>query len=385
MKKVGLLLTIFSTHTHEAMRGIATYAGRYGAWQIYTRPQTTFGFLPDLEHADLDGLIAYQQPHTDVEPLLRRGVPVVNMSTRVVPLPQVSVVSDSQALGRLGAAHLLERGFRKLAFCGFENEPFSRDRLLGFQAGVREAGLELAVWLDPGGPSAAPWPAERLAALDRWLRSLPAPVGVMACNDTWGQQVLAACSRAGLTVPEQVAVLGIDNDDVICNLTNPPLSSIDRNVYQLGYEAAALLDRLMAGEAPPTTPMLLPPRRVVARRSTDVLAIEDEQVREAVAFIRANYASPIAVKHVCDAVTSARSSLLRRFQHQLGTSPARLINQHRINQARELLVETDADMPSIATACGFANANHFSTVFRRLAGMPPTQYRKESRGQNVQS
>jgi LacI family transcriptional regulator len=213
----------------------------------------------------------------------------------------------------------------------------------------------------------------------RWLGSLRRPVGVLACNDLRGLHVLEACEHRGLRVPDEVAVVGVDDDALLCELSDPPLSSVISNPERIGYEAAALLDRLMAGEGAPFEEMLVPPLGVTTRLSTDVLAIDDERVVAAVRYIRANACHGISVGDVIDHVAMSRTTLDRRFLRYLGRSPQAEIRAAQLGRARELLAETDHPIHRIAELVGFKHTEYFHYAFRREYGRTPGRFRREAR------
>jgi len=214
--------------------------------------------------------------------------------------------------------------------------------------------------------------------LVQWLRSLTRPAAVFACNDVRGRQVLTACLRAGLSVPDDVAVLGVDNDDVICDLSAPPLSSVEPDTKRIGYEGAALLDRLMAGKLPPEEAILIPPKGIHIRQSTDVVALDDRDVVTALRYIRNHACDGITVDDVAQQTAISRATLDRRFQRALQRSPKTEIDRIRVNRAKRLLVETEYKIAAIATMTGYAMAPQFVTAFKRLAGFTPGKYRERA-------
>jgi LacI family transcriptional regulator len=212
-----------------------------------------------------------------------------------------------------------------------------------------------------------------------WIKRLPKPVGVMACNDIRGQQVLNACRAVGVTVPDELAVLGVDNDDVLCELSDPPLSSIVPNSERIGYEAAALLDRMMSGTRVDAEPIYVEPAGVVTRRSTEVLAIDDRHIANAVRYIREHACEGIDVSDVLGAVPLSRSALERRFSGALGRSPKEEILRVRLSRARQLLSETKFSMSLIAEKIGLEHPEYFNVIFKKKIGVTPGQFRAQSR------
>jgi len=365
----------------DVLHGIAQYTRgrRGGAWSIYLE-QEPAERIPNLKTWHGDGMIVAIRSRKLAAALAELPVPIVAMGGLAAGWPFPNVSSDSAATGRMGAEHLLDRGFTQFAYCGLAATVvthYSADREAPFVERVRERGYP-CVSYKARRATARSWDGLQ-ADLAAWLGSLDKPVGVMACNDTHARHVLEACRKAGLDVPDDVAVLGVDNDALMCELSNPPLSSIDLAADAIGYQAAALLDRLMAGQAAPGEPVLLAPRGVVARHSTDVLAMEDRDVARAVRFIREHAWEGIGVDDVVDDVPLARRALERRFRRILGRSPHAEIRRVQIARAKELLARTELTVERVARQSGFQYVQYMRQVFRRETGMTPGQFRRRSR------
>jgi LacI family transcriptional regulator len=281
-------------------------------------------------------------------------------------------------IGRMAADHLLDRGFQQFAFCGFTGHEWSRKRADGFVKRVRSAGFPCVPYESPwGGPDAPAWEKEQ-AAIGRWLTMLSKPLGVMACNDVRGQHVLDACQRSGICVPDEVAVVGVDDDEVLCELCNPPLSSVTPNAQRIGYEAAALLAQLMAGAAPDVQEQLIEPVGVTTRQSSDVLAIDNPQIAAAIRHIREHACRGLSVPELLKYVPLSRTVLERQFRKYLGRSPQAEIRAVQLKRARELLVQTDMGLRHIARLVGFEHPEYLSVVFKRESGETPGEYRRRA-------
>jgi LacI family transcriptional regulator len=213
----------------------------------------------------------------------------------------------------------------------------------------------------------------------RWLRSIPKPVGVLACNDIRGIQVLDACRRINLPVPEQCAVLGVDNDPNLCEIADPPLSSIDQDEEKTGYEAAALLERMMQGEKVSNEETLVPPLGVVTRSSTDSVAVEDADLAKALRYIRLNACNRISIDDVASHIGLSRRALQRRFKVQLGRTPSDEITAMQLQRIRQMLTETDLKLQVVAERAGFHYVSHLSSFFKSHMAMTPGQYRRQAR------
>jgi len=291
--------------------------------------------------------------------------------------------SNDEVVARLAFEHLVERGFRCLAYCGYGGATYSERRLQFFRCCCADAGLDCHTYqsLRPLGDTGLSLREQQARLFEtelfHWLRQLPRPIGVMASNDMRGQQVLNGCRELGIAVPEEIAVLGVDNDELLCELSNPPLSSVDPDTGHIGYRAAELLDRMMDGSAAPPPETLLAPRGVVARQSTDVLAIEDADVAAAVRFIRKHACEGIDVGDVIAPLAVSRRSLERRFRKFLERTPNEEITRVQIQRVQELLSDTDLPLGTIAHMAGFRHAEYMSLVFRRHVGQLPRDYRKQ--------
>jgi len=271
--------------------------------------------------------------------------------------------------------HLLDQGFRHFAYYAPMTLSFVEDHHQIFVRLLAELGYTCSLLPAYGGkrPSAG-W-QKRQRKLERWIRDLPKPVAVLAWTGRRGREVIYACRALGLSVPEQVAVLGADDDTLLCETCNPPLSGVALTSEQIGFEAAALLDRMLHGAKAPAEPMLIAPARGVVRQSTDTLAIDDEDLARAIAFIRVNAARPVQVSDVLREVSISRRSLDRRFQQVLGRTPAQEIRRVHLERAKRLLADTDVPVPKVAAASGFGSREYLARAFKLETGLSPRQYR----------
>jgi LacI family transcriptional regulator len=294
------------------------------------------------------------------------------------PLSRVSEIRpDSHAAGRLAAEHLIERGFREFAFCGYPGENWSRRREEGFCERLQESGFRSHVY-PPRRKVRMAWYREQ-PAVTAWLESLPKPVGVMACNDVRGRQIIDACMTGKMHVPNDVAVVGVDEDRLLSEFSNPPLSSVALNAEQAGYRAAELLDGMMSGRVKQQQLILVEPLWVVARPSTDVIAVDDRDVAKTLMYIRDHAKRPIGVLDAVKHSAMSRRALEIRFHRSLGRSIRDEIERVRLNWAKQLLVETNLPVQKIADNAGFNSVSYLSKVFRRATGTTLTQYRHDRR------
>jgi LacI family transcriptional regulator len=380
---VALLLPVRSDYLYQIIAGITDFSKAHRFWRCSVE------CLGDIQLADLkpgiqlDGIIGYLQRLTAPElPRLLKacGVPAVDVSptTECSDFPQVA--PDDELAGRMVARYFLERGFRHFGYCGFREGPFSHARQAGFVSEIEKAGFTCSVYLNH---DMLEWNNYRERGdkelIASWLQTLPKPAAVMACADWRARHLLMGAEIAGFRVPEEISLVSVDDDAIFCQVLDPPLSSAPLDPRRIGYEAAAILARLMAGKSVPDGPVLIPPRPVITRRSSDVFAIKDHRVAQSVRFIWQHVAEPIGVSDVVEASDVSLRSLQLRFKRELGRSVHGEIFRVRIERAKRLLAETNLTMPKIAEACGFAAADQLSRAFRRETGQTPTAYRVAQR------
>lgn len=382
-RRVALLIETSRGYARGLVRGVAQYVQEHGHWTIDFTPRGLSDPPPLwLRGWRGDGILARINDYRMAEAILSTGAPVVDLRRVLVDLGVPTVGPDDRAVAQLAWEHLREHGFRHFAVCGMPRglQPPMDRRQEYFRQLVQAHGYGCqSFYLRPRRHSSEAWEEEqeRLAA---WIAKLPKPVAIYTCNDDYGMQVLDACRRAGVLVPDAVAVLGVGNDECLCHVANPPLSSVDLDAERIGYRAAELLDRLMAGKPPPKQPLLIPPRGVVARASTDVLATEDEDVVRAVRFIREHACQGIRVADVLQHVAISRAALEPRMKAVIGRTIAQEIRHRQIERVKELLRETDMPLKQIALRTGFRYPEYMIRAFRHVTGMTPKQYRKTDGG-----
>jgi LacI family transcriptional regulator len=331
-----------------------------------------------LRDCGADGVIAPDAREN--KELLETGLPAIVYRVARKRIPHLPVIiADNATIGRMAAEHLLERGFRHFAYCGLKNRPWSRERSESYTGRIRQAGLEPHVFYISSRLGSWRSFEGQQHGLTEWLKALPRPVGLMAGNDVCGSYVIEACRIAGLQVPDEVAVIGVDNDELVCDLTDPPMSSIALATQKAGYEAAELLDRLMAGEKMAGQNILVRATHIVTRPSTDILAIEDRTVAEAIRFIRRRAKKALQVTDVVDHVAMSRRNLELRFHRVLGRSIYSEIKRVRTEQIVRMLCETDLSISEIALKLGHVSDKHIARYFKQQTGMSLKEYRKQCR------
>jgi len=378
VRRVALLIESSRNYGRGLLRGVSTYVQEHRYWSFLFRPRDLDMPVPSwLGRWDGDGVIARVDSLKMARALRQTGLPVVDLRNSVESIRFPAVGPDNEAIARLATEHFLDRGFRHFAFCGM---PRGRYRYMDQRRDhvrfhLKEVGLGLAEYELSQGRGPRGWDREQ-DRLAKWLAELPKPVAVIACNDDHGMHVLDACHRAEQRVPEDVAVLGVDDDQTLCTLCTPSLSSINVNLERIGYEAAALLDGLMAGGKPPKSIVEIEPRGLVVRSSTDVLATDDRDVANAIRFIREHACEGIQVSDVVRHVMISRSNLERRFRAVLGRPPGAEIRRVQLDRARELLTQTSLPLATVAERSGFHSLNYFFEVFHKSLGTTPARYRR---------
>jgi LacI family transcriptional regulator len=378
--RVAVFVDMPGGYGRGLLTGISNYVRAHRPWRLFGDPERAVAPVFDLASWDGDGLIIHL--HTrELEAMARAtGVPCVNVSGRMLRTEVPTVLPDNRAVGRLVATHFLERGFRQFAYTGFTGHGYAITRGNAFRATLESAGHECLMHESPAPREGARGSWERQQShLRAWVEALPRPVAVMACNDVRARQVAQICEEAGLRVPEDIALVGSDNDELICELSNPPLSSVDLAIERVGYQAAAMLDALMSGQPPPDAPVLVPPAGVITRRSSDLLAIDDADVADAVRYIRDHAAEPVQVNDVVNATAVSRRVLERRFKRVLGHTVGDYLARTHVDRAAQLLIHTDLSMADIAARCGFNYIQQFNAVFKRHLHQTPRAYRNQHR------
>jgi LacI family transcriptional regulator len=377
--KVILFIESSRGSGRDYLRGVARYAHLHGNWSFYWEPGGLEITRQKLKTLDADGIMLRDVGALTMQ-ASRLGIPAVVLGHRDQEVRGlINVVTDSEVIGGMAADHLMRCGFKHFAYCGLargvrEQTPWSQLRQKFFCEHVTQAGHQLPpVFVLP--PPGSDWNKIRRRLAD-WLLALSHPLGLMACNDDCGAQVAEACKLAGLAVPEAVGIVGVDNDEVVCGLADPAMSSVAVNFERAGYQAAEALDRLMRKSNKVPSKIQALASYVVARRSTDVMAVEDASLEKALACIRNRAGSPLTVNEVARAAGISRRALERRFRHQLGNSVLQAIRHQRTDQIARLLLETNLPVTRIAESLGFADAQHFARYFRSAKKMSPLAFRK---------
>lgn len=379
-RHVALIVETSSVYGREVLAGVVQFMRLRNDWSVFLEQRDLRKQPPSwLEAWRGHGIISRATTPKLREAIARTRVPLVDLTDRRGDPEHPWVRSDDGALGRLAAEHLLERGFERFGFCGFSGEAWSQRRERAFVDCVQDAGATCVVYNSPWhGPAARSWDDEQ-HAITQWLTSIPPPLAVMACNDVRGQHVIDACEKACLAVPEEAAVIGVDNDELLCQICSPPLSSVIPNARQVGFRAAEMLSQWMEGQVPDPPGQLIKPLGIATRQSTDVVAIENQPIATALHFIRQHACQGITVGEVAAHAEVSRSTLERQLRKYLGRTPQEEIRYVQIKKAQELLYTSELSVERIAALCGFEHPEYMHVVFRRLTGTTPGEYRRGAR------
>ena len=360
------------------LRGVYNYAWPRHRWVFnqFHPAGAARDYADKLRAWQPDGVIFYPANEELLEIVAHLPCPVVTISHQALRdrVPHLGI--NEEAVGEMAAQHFLERGFRTFAFVGRKAHRLSRPREAGFRNTLVRYGYDCASredFLPLSDDSVAGWERQS-SAMRRWLKQLPRRTAILVWNDGCGVRLSEACLRAGLRVPEDIALLGVDNDDLLCRMAHPPLSSVHLPFEAIGLAAAQMLDGLICGTSVEARSFL--PDTVVTRASTDILAIEDEDVVRALQFIRDHASQPIDVQSIERVVPLSRRALERRFRRFLGRSPLQELQRVRVEHAKELLSQKHLSIATVATRSGFGSPTYLSRVFRRETGLTPSAFRK---------
>ena len=387
MPLVMVLLEMSNKISRDRMQGILRYERLYGPWRLHIVEGRRFEqSVRDIEAMGVNGILTGSTLTELLEQVMRARVPTVLFDPlepyadkRNPFFRRSTVICDSVAVGRLGAEYLMEQGFNSFAFVGdIWDSNWSLKRQDGFVGRLKEAGFTCDVYRTPTDEARGDWGVEQ-KHMAAWLSGLTKPIGVMASNDVRGRQILDTCLMAGVSVPDQVAVLGVDNDELVCSTTNPPMSSILRDTEGSGFYAAQMLDHLMWGRGKKKETLFYGPLRVVARQSTEKLQFKDRLAVRAVEFIRINSGIGMNVSDVAKHLRVSRRLAELRFRQAVGHSIHDELQSARLAKVRRWLQETELTISEITAQCGYENESYLGLVFRKNYTMTMRQFRKTAR------
>jgi len=377
LSKVILLIETSRAFGREFLYGVARYSKLHGPWAFYREPRNLKSHIPRLTNWQANGIIM-RNSIISTE-LLKLKIPTIMiLHDPKGPGNVHSVITEGNRISELAAEHLLNRGLRNFAYCGFDDFHWSNERKIYFQKLIEDAGFKTYIYNEGASKKHKTWEKEQVRMAE-WLRILPKPVGIMTCNDDRGNHVLEACKVAKLNVPEEVSVIGVDNDELVCDLCDPPLTSIALNSKSAGYAAAELLDNLMKGQNIQNQQIHVTATHVVKRQSTDILAIEDADVVSAIRFIRQNAKSKIRVNDVVANTCLSRRSLESHFRNYLKRSIQEEIRKVRTELISQMLIETNLSIAEITSTFNFTDLEHMSRYFRKEKGISLRDFRRLNR------
>ena len=378
--KVILLIDTSRESGRNFLKGVANFCNLHTHWIFFLDP-ALYEKSPSINRKptwfkaiQADGVIIRDM--LEPEKVDSLGLPTIDADSQMkTRFDWPIVIHDPVELGRMGAEHFLERGFRNFAYCGYDDMLFSRERCYYFAKTIAESGYSVHIYKQKRKKSKPLWGNEQPLVVE-WLKSLPYPIGLLACNDDRAQQIAQASMIAGLKVPDDIAILGIDNDELICNLSYPPLSSIPLDFERTGYEAAQMLENLMSGEKMNGQKIIVQAKNIITRKSTDVLAIDDFEVAEALRFIRRHCQEPMQVSDVVQITNISRRTLQKKFRQALGHTIYEEISCVRVEKIVQLLTQSNLSIKQIALKIGFSDDKHLSRYFQRSKSITPLAYRR---------
>ena len=379
--RVALFVETSRAYGRSVLQGVWQYVKEHDRWSILFRPRGLEEPTPAwMASWSGDGIIAHVNNTRTARLLQKSAARCVDVLGDVEGFGFPFIGTDNARIAHMATEHLLYTGLRNFAVCGLRKgqRPRLDDRCEAFEALIHEAGHPCHVYRPRGGGRYGPSWTQEQKQIAEWLKTLPRPIGIFACNDVRGRELLDACQTAGISVPEQAVVLGVGNDDILCELSEQRLSSIDVNPVRIGYQAADMLCRMMAGERVEPS-ITVPPRRVIERQSTNVLAVDDQEVAAAIQFIRLHACDAIDVSEVVHRVGLSRRVLERRFRMLLRRSIKAEIVRVRLDRAKELLAETSLSATTIAKRCGFSTPAYFMDHFHQRVGVTPIRFREVNR------
>ncbi|MFA6547084.1 MAG: DNA-binding transcriptional regulator [Limisphaerales bacterium] len=378
--RVALLVETTRTYTRELLAGVRRYLAGKGPWSTFLELRALDSSPPAwLRRWDGDGILTRTFTQETADLIAASGLPAVELRSTHLNTSLPFVGMDNHLVGRMVAEHFFERGYRQFGAYSLHTERFFEERVRNFVSTVDALGCACSLLPETTSDSAADWEQSQ-ARLIAWLSGLPKPVGVFAANDQLGVRLLDACQRAGIAVPEEVAVVGAENEETLCAFATPPLTSVRFDGHTVGYRAAELLDRLMRGGSARRREILLPPKGIVVRASSDELVIHDPLVANAVRLIRENVGGGLNVDDLCRRLNASRSTLDRRMKAALKRSPKEEILRIRFREVERLLLETDLTIDAIAAQTGFAHSHYLQAAFKESRGQTPGRFRRTGAG-----
>jgi LacI family transcriptional regulator len=383
MIKIILLTDFGEEYGTSLLKGVTRYSQKYGPWVFcrmpgyYRETKGMDGIVKWAKDWKANGILGQFYNDSNVEKLWNEGISVVaqDFKERHPNIPNIT--GDYFKTGRMGAEYFLRKGFENFAFYGFKNIVWSRERSQGFEKRVNEDGYSVHYFEHKRQFKSRELWYYKPSALSKWLKALPKPIALMACDDNQGMHITEACRLTNIRIPEEVAVLGVDNDEMLCNLSDPPLSSVSLDTIKGGYEAARLMHTMIKSKNKEFYDIVVEPTQIITRNSTDIYAAKDAYVGMGLKFIHNNIEKNLKVTDVLEEVPLSRRSLEKRFLQVTGYPVYEYIFNLRIEKFTQKLLETDLSVFEIAVDLGLNDSKNIARQFRQIKGCTPSEYRKK--------
>ena len=383
MYKILLLIDLSEQYGRSLMQGMVRYSNEHGPWvfckmPIYFREKHGVkGVLKWARDWGANGIVAALESEAGASQIVASGIPVIaqDYKERFTNIPNIT--GNYHETGKMAARYFLSRGYRHFAFYGFGDIVWSRERAQGFEWQVRDAGYQVQYFESKKKGTHDLW-YYKPSPLSAWLKSLPSNVALMACDDNQGHHILEACKIAGIRVPDDMAVLGVDNDELVCHLTEPSMSSIALDTERGGYEAARLLEHMIIHRVQNPGNIIIRPTAIVTRHSTDILATDDKMIANALKYIHQHIELNPGVKEVLAQIPLSRRALEIRFRNATGLPIYKYIQALRLEKFSNQLLVSESSIMDIAIGLGLGDNKNISRAFRKLKGCSPAEYRRRN-------
>lgn len=383
LRRVAVMISVHEhTYGYEKIGGIIDYYSRHSAWDIYRNEwgQPIINNPQELKAWDGDGIIGEVYDEKTADLISALGIPFVNTASADLGGRFPGVMLNNRLIGKIAAEHLIELKLDQFAFVGPQNHWYAHERCKGFSDAIKSGGGECCSFfydVNQSGESHVPRDMGDLDALRETVKKLPRPIGILAASDRVGFAILEACRKLGISSPEEVSLIGVNNDSIFCQMAMPSMSSVDVSAHQVGFTAAQMLDDLMEERPLKKSQVLVAPNRIIPRNSTDMTRSEFPEVARALRFIRLHDREFIDVNDVMAVVPVSRRWLELKFKQEVGWGIYHEIRRVRVERAKHLLETTDWPVSRIASESGFKTAQQFDEAFKKLVGMVGREYRQK--------
>lgn len=383
LKKILVIMTNSREAPRNFMIGITKYAGLYADWIVVWEPalyrQPISMKLPTLLKDEFSAIVMESVFYEDVTDLIPQGYPLILCTHDKIIQGYPNVINNWEKAGDMAAEYLLKRGFKSFAYCGFRNICWSAGRLAGYESRISQAGYKV-VLTELEYMQRRDQQEEEQNILIEWVCDLPKPVAIMACNDDLAIAIIDACKIASISIPDEIAIIGVDDDKFFCSISHPTLSSIGHNDELAGFQTAELIDNLITGkEKISDQRIIVNPTHITTRQSTDIIAVEDVYVSDALRFIQKNSNRPIQVDEVADAAKTSRRGLEKKFNEHLKSTIHNEIERNRCERVARLLLETNLSISQISIKLDFSEEQNLARSFKKVKNVSPSEFRKKNR------